>query len=181
MTSLTDYFLVAMPTVADYAFRGSVVYVTNHDVANGAVGVVVNKPLNRTLRDAFKDLDISEYNPLWADAPLYWGGPMSAQSGFVLHKTGEPDRHLYELTNNRNVLTDIAASDQKDNLFISVGYVGWADYQIENEIKHNNWLVVKADPGLIFDVDASVRYHEALGLLGIKNPGQLYCGGEVFA
>jgi putative transcriptional regulator len=181
MTSLTDYFLVAMPTVADYAFRGSVVYVTNHDVANGAVGVIVNKPLNRTLKNAFKDLDISKYNPLWVDAPLHWGGPMAAQNGFVLHRISEPNQHLYELTNNRSVLTDIAASDQKDNLFVSVGYVGWADYQIENEIKHNNWLVVKADSGLIFDVDASVRYHEALSLLGIKNPGQLYCGGEVFA
>ncbi len=180
MTSLTDYFLVAMPTVADYSFRGSVVYVTNHDVANGAVGVVVNKPLNRTLKNAFKDFDISEYNQAWVNAPLYWGGPISADNGFVLHRTGGPDRHLLELTNSRSVLTDIAASDYKDDLFISVGYVGWSGYQIENEIKHNNWLVVKADPGLIFDVAAPVRYNEALSLLGIKNPGQLYCGGDVF-
>src|SRR6185437_6766404 len=152
MTSLTDYFLVAMPTVTDYAFSGSVVYVTNHDVANGAVGVVVNKPLNRTLKNAF-----------------------------VLHHTGATDKRIYELTNNRSVLTDIAAGDQKDRLFISVGYVAWSDYQMENEIKRNDWVVVKADPGLIFDAPASVRYHEALNLLGIKNPGQVYCGGEVFA
>lgn len=181
MTSLTDYFLVAMPTVTDYAFSGSVVYVTNHDVANGAVGVVVNKPLNRTLKNAFIDLDISQYNQGWVDKPLYWGGPLAVENGFVLHHTGASDKRIYELTNNRSVLTDIAAGDQKDRLFISVGYIAWSDYQMENEIKRNDWLVVKANPGLIFDVEASCRYHEALGLLGIKNPGQVYCGGEVFA
>ncbi|HLX55014.1 MAG TPA: YqgE/AlgH family protein [Aquella sp.] len=181
MTSLTDYFLVAMPTVTDYGFSGSVVYVTNHDVANGAVGVIVNKPLNRTLKNAFKDLDFSQYNPGWVDAPLYWGGPLAAENGFVLHRTGEPDKRIFELTNNRNVLTDIAASDQKDRLFVSVGYVAWSDFQMENEIRRNDWLVVKADLGLIFDVDASVRYHEALSLLGIRNPAQVYCSGEVFA
>ncbi|MCC2644991.1 MAG: hypothetical protein K0R49_151 [Burkholderiales bacterium] len=181
MTSLTDYFLVAMPTITDYAFNESVIYVTHHDVANGAVGVIVNKPLKQTLKNAFKDLDIGEYNPGWVNTPLYWGGPLAVDNGFVLHRTGAADKHIYELTNNRNVLTDIAASAEKDKLFISVGYVAWSDYQMENEIKHNDWLVVKADSGLIFDVDASVRYSEALNLLGIKNPGQVYCGGEVFA
>lgn len=181
MTSLTDYFLVAVPTCTDYVFSGSVVYVTNHDVANGAVGVIVNKPLNRTLKNAFRDFDISQYNPNWVDTPLHWGGPLAAQNGFVLHRTSAPEKHLFELTNNRNVLIDIAASDQKDKLFISVGYVAWADYQMEDEIKQNDWLVVKATPELIFDVEASVRYREALSLLGIKNPGQIYCGGEVFA
>lgn len=181
MISLTDSFLVAMPTINDSVFSGSLIYITNHDVANGAVGVIVNKPLNRTLKNAFKDLDISQYNPNWVDTPLYLGGPLAAQNGFVLHRTGKKDKQLFELTNNRTVLTDIAASDYKDKLFISVGYVAWSEYQMEDEIKQNDWLVVKGSSDLIFDVDASIRYHEALGLLGIRNPGYVYCGGEVFA
>jgi putative transcriptional regulator len=181
MTSLTDYFLVAMPSIRDQVFGGSLIYVTNHDVANGAIGVIVNKPLNRTLKNAFKDFDISQYNPGWVDTPLYLGGPLASENGFVLHRTGRADEQLFELTNNRTVLTDIAASAYRDKLFISVGYVAWSEYQMENEIKQNDWLVVKATPDLIFDVEASMRYHEALSLLGIKNPGYIYSSTEVFA
>lgn len=181
MTSLTDYFLVAMPTVNDRVFGNSLVYVTNHDVANGAVGVIVNKPLNRTLRNAFKDLDISQYNPKWVDNPLYLGGPLAAENGFVLHRANGSSEQLFELTNSRSVLTDIASSDQSDKLFISVGYVAWSEYQMEHEIQQNDWLVVKADPGLIFDVEASMRYHEALRMLGIKSQAHVYCSGEIFA
>lgn len=181
MTSLTDYFLVAMPSIKDRVFSGSVVYVTNHDVANGAVGVIVNKPLNRTLKNAFKDFDIGEYNPTWVDTPLHLGGPLAAQNGFVLHRTIKAEKQVFELTNSRSALSDIAASDDRDKLFISVGYAAWTDYQMEDEIKKNDWLVVKAIPDLIFDVEASMRYHEALSLLGIKNPAHVYSSGEVFA
>jgi putative transcriptional regulator len=181
MISLTDYFLVAMPSIADNVFSGSLIYVTNHSVAHGAVGVIVNKPLNRTLKNAFKDLDISQYNPNWVDNPLHLGGPLASGNGFVLNHTGRINDQLFELTNNRTVLTDIAASANRDKLFISIGYVAWSECQIEDEIRQNDWLVVKATPDLIFDVDASLRYHEALSLLGIKNPSYIYSGGEVFA
>lgn len=175
MVKLTDYFLVAMPGVTDPVFSKSVVYVTEHDVANGAVGVIINKPLQKTLKDAFKNLDIGSYNLEWENSPLYLGGPLSSDNGFVLHRTGQTDEKLFELTNDRKVLDLIAASQYKDQLFVSVGYVAWADYQIENEIVANNWLIVKSDPELIFDVDAINRYDEALKLLGIKSPANLYC------
>lgn len=181
MTSFTDYFLVAMPTVSEVNFRNSLIYVTNHDVANGAVGVIVNKPLNRTLHNAFRDLDIGKYNPKWSNNPLYWGGPLSSENGFVLHHSNKPNEQLFELTNNRNILNDIALGEHKDRLFVSVGYVAWSGYQLESEIKSNEWLVVKADSGLIFDVEASMRYSEALRVLGVSNPGSMYCGAEVIA
>lgn len=180
MISLTNHFLVAMPTVTDHVFSSSLIYVTHHDATNGAIGVIVNKPLNRTLKNAFKDLDISQYNPSWVDTPLYLGGPLASDNGFVLHCLGKSDEQTFELTNNRKILTDIAASNQKDKLFISVGYVAWAECQMENEIKQNDWLIVKANPDLIFDVEASNRYYEALRLLGIQSPSYVYCG-EVFA
>ena len=79
------------------------------------------------------------------------------------------------------MLGEIASSEYKDDLFISVGYAAWSTAQIEAEICRNSWLVVKADTDLIFDVDPVSRYDEALRLLGIKNISHLYVGGEVFA
>lgn len=181
MTNLTNYFLVSMPTIMDPVFSGSLVYLTSHDVGTGAVGVIVNKPLNRTLKNAFKDLDLDKYNPQWSSNPLYLGGPLASENGFVLHRSNQLDKQMFELTNNRSILSDIASSEYKDRLFISVGYAAWDNAQIEDEIKHSDWLVVKADIGIIYDVDASMRYHEALRLLGINTPAALYCGGEVIA
>jgi len=178
---LTNHFLVAMPTIRDEIFYGSVIYVTEHDVANGAVGVVINKPLGKTLKNAFKDLDLREFNPAWENSPLYLGGPISADNGFVLHRSCKNSEQLFELTNNRSVLGDIASSKYKDELFVSIGYTAWAGFQLEHEIMSNDWLVVKADPGLIFDVDPLNRYNEALRLLGVQDPSHLYYSSEVNA
>ena len=183
MLNLTDHFLVAMPSPQNDMFAGSVVYVTEHSFESGAVGVIINKPLGKTLKNAFKDVDFSLYHPKWSDNSLFLGGPVSGDNGFVLHRTGNGrDRgRLFELTNDRNVLNKIAASEHKDNLFISVGYAAWGSLQIESEICRNSWLVVKGDQGLIFDVEPLHRYSEAMRLLGINNVSHLYVGGEVFA
>lgn len=181
MMNLTNHFLVAMPSLSQDVFTGSVVFITEHSLENGAIGVIVNKPLGKTLKNAFQDVDLTAYNPNWADSQLYLGGPVSAENGFVLHRTMSADGKLFELTNNRNVLSEIAESQFKDDLFISIGYAAWTSLQVEAEIKHNDWLVVKADAGLIFEIDPINRYDEAMRLLGIKNVSQLYFSGDVFA
>lgn len=182
MIKLTDYFLVASPNVLDPVFNKSVVYITEHDIANGAVGVIINKPLQKTLKGAFKDLDIGSYKPTWETRPLYLGGPLGSENGFVLHRAASSSGKLFELTNDRKVLDIIAADNQySEQLFISVGYVAWADYQVENEIIKNSWLVVKSDPDLIFNVDANNRYDEALRLLGIKSQANLYYDQIIYA
>jgi putative transcriptional regulator len=181
MLNLTNHFLVSMPTQNSDIFSGSVVYVTEHAVDSGAVGVIINKPLGKTLKNAFKDVDFAKYHPKWSDSSLYLGGPISRDNGFVLHRNLDDDDKLFELTNNRNVLTEIANSEYKNDLFIAVGYAAWSPFQIEHEISNNNWLVVQANIDLIFAVDPLERYDEAMRLLGIKNISQLYCGGGVFA
>ncbi|MFN7095390.1 MAG: YqgE/AlgH family protein [Burkholderiales bacterium] len=181
MMNLTNHFLVAMPSVAQDVFAGSVVYITEHSLENGAIGVIVNKPLGKTLKNVFQDVDLTEYNPNWANRQLYLGGPINAENGFVLHRTMSADGKLFELTNNRSVLDEIAQSQFKDNLFISIGYSAWASLQAEAEIRQNDWLVVKADAGLIFEVDPAYRYEEAMRLLGIRNISQLYFSGDIFA
>lgn len=181
MLNLTNHFLVAMPSQLNDMFSGSVVYVTEHTIDSGAVGVIINKPLGKTLKNAFKDVDFSEYHPSWSNNSLYLGGPVSSDNGFVLHRTLSDDDKLFELTNNRNVLSQIAKSDYKNDLFVAVGYAAWSPLQIEDEISRNNWLVVKADIDLIFGVEPLDRYEKAMRLIGINNISQLYVGGEVFA
>ncbi|MDQ5920278.1 MAG: putative transcriptional regulator [Pseudomonadota bacterium] len=180
MVDLTNHFLVAMPTQMSSMFAGSVVYVIKHNSDTGAFGVIVNKPLGRTLKNAFKDVDFSKYNPSWEQNRLYLGGPVCGDNGFVLHKTSAAsnDNNVFELTNNRSVLSQIAASDSecKSDLFVSVGYSEWAAMQIEFEILRNDWLVVKAGTDLIFDVEPSKRYGEAMRLLGVQNVSHLYHG-----
>lgn len=181
MLNLTNHFLVAMPSQNNDMFASSVVYVTEHAINSGAVGVIINKPLGKTLKNAFKDVDFGQYHPKWAESSLYLGGPVSSDNGFVLHRTLSDDDKLFELTNNRNVLKDIASSEYKNDLFVAIGYAVWSPLQIEDEISNNHWLVVKANIDLIFSAEPLERYNEAMRLAGVNNISHLYCGGGVFA
>lgn len=183
MLNLTDHFLVAMPSLDDEIFKESVVYITSYTEANGSIGVIVNKPLDKKLNNAFKNLDFSSYNPNWPDKPLYLGGPTNANNGFVLHRTDNSacDETLFQLTNDRSVLSEIANSADKNNLFVSIGYSSWSQQQLEREIINNDWLVVKANPELIYDVKPSERYAEALKMLGVSNLSYLYANEVIFA
>ena len=113
MLNLTNHFLVAMPSLNSDMFSSSVVYVTEHTVDSGAVGVIINKPLGKTLKNAFKGVDFGEYHPKWSDSSLYLGGPISNDNGCVLHRKRDDSDKLFELTNNRNVLKDIAKTDSR--------------------------------------------------------------------
>ena len=175
MIKLTNHFLVSTPIIRNNVFDTSVVYVTEHDVANGAVGVMINKPISKTFRHAFRGLDLGHYSHDWNDKTLYLGGPVCADNSFILRRSEKRDNQLFELTNNRNILEEMVNTGNHDDVFVSVGYTAWADYQMEHEILRNEWLVVQADPGLIFDVDPIDRYTEALRLLGVSNLGQIYC------
>ena len=181
MLNLTNHFLVAMPSLNSDMFSSSVVYVTEHTVDSGAVGVIINKPLGKTLKNAFKGVDFGEYHPKWSDSSLYLGGPISNDNGFVLHRKRDDSDKLFELTNNRDVLKDIVASEHKDDLFVAIGYSAWTPLQIEAEISNNYWLVVKANIDLIFSAEPLNRYNEAMRLAGVNNISHLYSGGVVFA
>ena len=175
MIKLTNHFLVATPIIRNNVFDTSVVYVTEHDVANGAVGVMINKPIGKSFRHVFRGFDLDHYGRDWSDKTLYLGGPVCADNSFVLRRSDKRDNQLFELTNNHSILEEASRAPSIDNIFVSVGYTAWADYQMEHEILRNEWLVVQADPGLIFDVNPMDRYREALRLLGVSNLGQIYC------
>jgi putative transcriptional regulator len=176
---LSNHFLIKIPSKYKTQFSGSVVYITHHNLYSGAQGVIINKPISRTLVDMFKNVDMTQYGQKWGDGTLYFGGSVKPDNGFFLRKAATDQLDGFEITGNKYHLDDLVKSDGE--LFMSVGYSSWAPRQLETEIRNNNWLIIKGHNDLIFGMDPVIRYDEALKLAGVKNIGSLYCGGDIFA
>jgi putative transcriptional regulator len=169
---LTHQFLIAMPAMADPNFAGSVVYVCEHG-DKGALGLVINRPTELTLERLFDKIDLKLEIAPWRDAPVYFGGPVQTERGFVLHApTGSYSSSLkvaegITLTTSKDVLEALAQGEGPQKLLVTLGYAGWGAGQLESEVAQNAWLTVQADLGIIFDTPVEQRFSAALALLGI--------------
>jgi putative transcriptional regulator len=174
--NLTNQFLIAMPGMADDTFSGAVVYLCEHS-EKGALGLVINKPIDITLANLFEKVDLSlEGNDL-AEQPVYFGGPVQTERGFVLHEPQGHDAQAFsstlqvpgglEMTTSKDVLEAMSHGQGPRRVLVTLGYSGWSAGQLEDEIGRNGWLTVAAEPGIIFDTPVAERYDRALGLLGV--------------
>lgn len=173
---LTDHFLIAMPSMLDPVFGGSVVYLCEHN-ANGALGVVVNKPTDITmavLLDRIElTLEIVPENLPGAEQRVMFGGPVQVERGFVLHTPIERFSSTLQvtpdvaLTTSKDVLEAVANGHGPEQILVTLGCSGWSAGQLEQEIGRNGWLTVRADPAIIFGMPIERRFAAALGLLGI--------------
>ena len=175
---LTHHFLIAMPAMSDPNFAHSLTYICEHN-DEGALGIIVNRPMNMSLSTLFEriniDFDAKEHRndaPL-GDMPVYYGGPVQTDRGFVLHR---PVGHWQStltvrdgigLTSTRDILHQIGASGDPSEILISLGYAGWSAGQIEWELAQNAWLSVAADPEIIFGLPPEERLTAAMRLLGV--------------
>jgi len=176
--NLTNQFLIAMPGMGDETFRGSVVYLCEH-TDKGALGLVINKPIDIKLSNLFQKVDLTLDRPDLADAPVYFGGPVQTERGFVLHEAIDAegqDVHYnstmqipggLEMTTSKDVLEAMAHGAGPKKVLVTLGYSGWAAGQLEDEIRRNGWLTVDADTAIIFDTPVDQRYDRALSLLGV--------------
>ncbi len=174
--NLADHFLIAMPSMADPVFGGTVVYICEHN-ERGALGVVINKPTDMTMENLFERIELSlTHDGHVSDhskQPIMFGGPVQEGCGFVLHAPiGNYAASLkitdeLAFTMSRDVLESFASSEGPDRLLVSIGYSGWGPGQLENEISNNGWLTVRADSSVMFDVPIEERYLFALKMLGI--------------
>lgn len=176
---LSNHFLISLPSEHNNDYYRCVIYITQHSLYNGALGVIINKPISRTLSDMFKNIDIAKYGQKWVDRSLYFGGIIKPDNGFFLRKTQTNQLNSFELTGNKDHLEQLVQSN--GDLFMSIGYSAWAPNQLEAEIKKNNWLVTRGHDELIFDMDPVIRYDEALKLAGISNISSFYYSGDIFA
>jgi putative transcriptional regulator len=176
--NLTNQFLIAMPGVADGTFAGTVVYMCEH-TEKGALGLVINKPIDITLKNLFEKVELSLDREDYAAQPVYFGGPVQTERGFVLHEAqdGTDEDSGYnsslkiegglEMTTSKDVLEAISSGTGPKKMLVTLGYSGWAAGQLEDELSRNGWINVEAEPGIIFDTPVHQRYDKALSLLGI--------------
>ena len=168
-----------MPGMADETFAGTVVYLCEH-TEKGALGLVINKPIDIKLKNLFEKVELSLDRPDRADLaeqPVYFGGPVQTERGFVLHeKLGDEGSHYNStlsipgglaMTTSKDVLEALAEGGGPRRVLITLGYSGWQAGQLEDELGRNGWLTVDADPAVIFDTPVEKRWDRALSLLGI--------------
>ncbi len=179
--NLTNHFLIAMPGLSDEVFGRSVVYMCEHS-ERGALGLVINKPSDILLPELFEKVDLELHRQDLMSTPVFQGGPVQTERGFVLHEAvvagNDAKESVYastmtiegglEMTTSKDVLEAMAEGAGPPRVFVSLGYASWAPGQLESEITENSWLTVAADPALIFDASVEQRYEKAMKLLGLE-------------
>jgi len=170
--SLTGQMLIAMPAMTDPRFAQSVVYLCAHS-AEGAMGLVINRPLARpSFDELLKQLELSPVPPA-RRIRLIEGGPVDHGRGFVLHSTDwTSDESLkvtgtVALTSSLDVLKAIAEGGGPKEGFLALGYAGWGPGQLDSEMQQNAWLSVPAVDTLVFDPDDDTKWRRALATLNI--------------
>lgn len=172
MQSLQDHFLIAMPSMADRNFNETVTYICKHD-AEGAFGIVINRPSDLSLAEMLGQLAIRLEDRSLTDKPVLHGGPVEPERGFVLHRSNRSFEATLavsgdlSLTSSPDVLSALGEGSGPEPLLVALGYAGWGRGQLEAELKSNTWLTVPADPAIVFDTPFEQRWTAALGLPGV--------------
>jgi putative transcriptional regulator len=170
---LSNHFLIAMPAMADPFFVKSLTYVCEHN-EQGALGLVVNRPVSLTLGELFEQIKVPLNAAELEGMPVHFGGPVQTDRGFVLHEpTGEWQSTLningkIGLTTSKDILEAVGQGNGPRNLLVTLGYAGWSQGQLEHEISQNAWLTVPATQHILFDIPAEERLAAAMALLGIN-------------
>ena len=171
-TSLTNHFLIAMPGLQDPNFSRTVTFVCEHSEA-GAMGIVINRPMEIQLGEVLLQLDIDVKARDVNEIPVYLGGPVQTDRGFVIHDgdfsfdstlTVTPN---LSVTTSRDVLEAIANGSGPTNRLIALGYAGWGEGQLEQEMIANAWLSGPADPEVLFATPSAERWQSAAQRLGV--------------
>ena len=170
---LTHHFLIAMPAMQEGFFAGTLTYICEHD-ENGALGLVVNRPISLTLSEMFSQINMPLHQPGLGKMPVHLGGPVQVERGFVLHDTRQDWQSTLRindrlaLTTSKDILEAMGEGKGPDNFLVTLGYSGWDQGQLEHEINENTWLTVPANEHILFKLPAEERLAAAMALLGVE-------------
>ncbi len=171
--NLTGHFLIAMPAMTDPYFAKSVTYICEHN-AEGAMGVVINRPIEMTLDTLFKQINVQIADHPFAEKAVNFGGPVQIDRGFVLHQPAGDWKSTIAISGNTalttsiDILEAIAQGNGPQKLLVTLGYAGWAAGQLEQEMSQNAWLTVPASDSVIFDLPDREKFNAAMSLLGVN-------------
>ncbi len=169
---LTNHFLIAMPTLADPNFVQTVTYMCVHN-DEGAMGIVINRPLELDLGEVLSQMDLESADPGISAQPVYHGGPVHTDRGFVLHRPADAWNSTVRITpevglsTSRDILEAISTGGGPDDVLVALGYAGWSAGQLEQEMAQNAWLSGPADLAIVFDTAPGMRWQRAADLIGI--------------
>jgi len=194
MESLENQLLIAMPSLGDPYFNKTVTYICEHN-DDGAMGLIINSPVNITLQDLLKQInDDSEDKSDTNDSSkqvnkkaiekkpkqensleqlVLSGGPMSQQRGFVLHSTQVGWQSSLALskeimiTTSKDILLALGTHEEPEKFIVTLGYASWGPGQLEQELQANSWLTTPADSTILFNTPIELRWKKATEKLGI--------------
>jgi len=170
--NLTGHFLIAMPAMVDPYFSKSVTYICEHN-DHGAMGIVINRPIEMKLDDLLEQIGISVTTEQIGRSAVHFGGPVQVDRGFVLHQpVGQWQSTIAingdtGLTTSKDILDATAHGEGPHKMLITLGYAGWSAGQLEQELSLNAWLTVPALDTIIFDLPAEQKRNAAMSLLGV--------------
>lgn len=170
--SLQNHFLIAMPLLNDFNFARAVVYICAHN-PEGAMGIVVNRPiLEVSLGEVMTQMEIKVKNNAIKDIPVFLGGPVQPERGFIIHRPNVPWQSTLitspelAVTSSQDILYALANGKGPKEFIVILGYAGWGAGQLEEEVANNYWLTTPSDPDILFKTPSESRWSAAAALLG---------------
>lgn len=176
--NLSNQFLAASPKLDQTNFERALIYICQHD-HTGAMGLVINQPTRSPVTELFEQLEIRYPSSFSQKQYLYEGGPVSPDTGFVLHTPIGNWDSVYAvgnhmgLTTSKDILEALVQGKGPEQWLITLGHAGWGAAELEAEIADDDWLVIPGNDSLLFDTPAKERWKSALATIGIHNPSQL--------
>ncbi|MCL2505425.1 MAG: YqgE/AlgH family protein [Alphaproteobacteria bacterium] len=175
---LEGKLLIAAPDMPDPRFAKTVIYICYHTKSTGSIGFIINRLFGDvTLAMLLEQLSI-DVNPQFAETPVHFGGPLEMRRGFVLHSddylcpgTTKINNHI-AVTSTSDIIKDLAHGKGPKNSMLILGYSGWTQGQLEQELKLGGWLTVEPDYNLLFTSPLETRWEQSLTKLGVQ-PGML--------
>ncbi|PIE59992.1 MAG: hypothetical protein CSA32_01240 [Desulfobulbus propionicus] len=171
MDNVAGQFLISTPHMPDPRFREQVIYMCAHN-EEGAMGVVINNPNPElTMLDIFHGIHMAiPEGPL---PPVYLGGPVDLNAGFILYTPEVSGRHSMTvservyLSRDTRLLEDISFGRGPQSYLFMLGYAGWGPGQLETELIDNSWLIVPADIEVLFHTPDKQKWKKAAKRFGI--------------
>ncbi|QDP72240.1 YqgE/AlgH family protein [Legionella israelensis] len=174
INSLTNHLLIAMPALNQSSFERAVVYVCEHK-EQGAVGLIVNQPMNYHLSFVFEQLNIKSEHNEKNKMPLLYGGPMQPERGFVIHKQMVNDwrsslmlQDDVTITTSNDIILAIAHNKGPQDVLITLGYSSWGEKQLEKEVIEDAWLICPFKTEILYEVPFNERWNYAGSILGVN-------------
>lgn len=169
--SLVNKCLIATPAIKDPLFASSLVYMCEHNT-EGSMGLVINHQTSQVLQDIFVQLEIECEDPVVRNQPVYLGGPVKLDQGFVLHHSSKAWQNTVEVssgiqvTSSLDILESIADRSGPEDYLVILGFSGWGSGQLESELHENAWLTSASSNELIFHQNSEDKWQMAFDTLG---------------